>query len=100
MTMIEPQANGTGNGHSTATTTGSGGGPRSAVGVNPENLAFVEELYYQWQGDPGAVDPAWRSYFESLDDSDGSGAAPVEAGVAQTPLTFHASTLAATGAPQ
>jgi hypothetical protein len=59
MKMIEPQqTNGSGNGHAAA---------RTAVAVNAENLAFVEDLYYQWRTDPSTVDPAWRSYFESLD---------------------------------
>ncbi len=63
--MIEPQqTNGSGNGHAAAA--------RTAVAVNaelvnPENLAFVEDLYYQWRTDSSSVDPAWRSYFESLD---------------------------------
>ena len=63
MKMIEPQhTNGSGNGHAAAA--------RTAVPVNAENLAFVEDLYYQFRADPASVDPAWRSYFESLDDGD------------------------------
>ena len=62
--MIEPQTNGSGNGHDATA--------RTAVAVNaelvnPENLPFVEDLYYQWRTDSASVDPAWRSYFESLD---------------------------------
>ena len=44
--------------------------------VNPANLAFVEDLYYQFSQDPGSVDPAWRAYFESLAGDGAAGAAP------------------------
>jgi 2-oxoglutarate dehydrogenase E1 component len=30
------------------------------------NLGFVEKLYFDYLGDPGAVDPTWRPYFDSL----------------------------------
>src|SRR5512136_2332280 len=36
-------------------------GPPSA-----SNLAFVEDLYFAWLREPGAVDEPWRRYFESL----------------------------------
>jgi 2-oxoglutarate dehydrogenase E1 component len=29
------------------------------------NLAFAEELYFQYLRDPASVDPAWRRYFDS-----------------------------------
>ncbi|NCY03548.1 MAG: hypothetical protein EBX36_11730, partial [Planctomycetia bacterium] len=32
------------------------------------NLAFLEELFEQYQHDPASVDPEWRSYFDSLGD--------------------------------
>ena len=64
MKMIEPrETNGSGNGHAAARTAVAVNAER----VNPENLAFVEDLYYQWRTDPSSVDPTWRSYFESLD---------------------------------
>jgi 2-oxoglutarate dehydrogenase E1 component len=63
--MSKPQVNGSGNGHGAAVETGVGVG---ALAVNAENLAFVEDLYYQWRRDPQIVDPAWRLYFESLDE--------------------------------
>ncbi|HVR64746.1 MAG TPA: 2-oxoglutarate dehydrogenase E1 component [Polyangia bacterium] len=36
--------------------------------INPANLAFAEEIYAQFLQDPASVDPAWRAYFEALDD--------------------------------
>jgi len=30
------------------------------------NLAFLEELFEQYQNDPSSVDPEWRSYFEAM----------------------------------
>ena len=44
--------------------------------VNPANLAFVEDLYYQFSQDPSSVDPAWRAYFESLASDGAHAAAP------------------------
>jgi 2-oxoglutarate dehydrogenase E1 component len=79
MKMIEPQpSNGSGNGHATAA--------RTAVAVNAENLSFVEDLYYQWRTDPASVDPAWRSYFETLDTAGEPAIAP--------PATFKRSIFA------
>ncbi len=34
--------------------------------VNPANLAFLEELYFQFSRDPASVEPTWRTYFETL----------------------------------
>ena len=83
MKMIEPQqSNGSGNGHTAARTAVA----VNAEGVNPENLAFVEDLYYQWRSDPASVDPAWRSYFESLDTAGEPAIAP--------PATFKRSIFA------
>src|SRR5262249_55255894 len=31
------------------------------------NLAFAEDLYYQFLRDPSSVDPAWRATFQALD---------------------------------
>ena len=44
--------------------------------VNPANLAFVEDLYYQFSQDPSSVDPAWRAYFQSLASDGAHAAAP------------------------
>jgi len=83
MKMIEPQqSNGSGNGHTAARTAVA----VNAEGVNPENLAFVEDLYYQWRSDSASVDPAWRSYFESLDTAGEPAIAP--------PATFKRSIFA------
>src|SRR6185503_8059009 len=88
MTMIDPQANGSGNGHATSAV------GKVGPGVNAQNLAFVEELYYQWRSDPTSVDPAWRSYFESVDGAAGDGALTAAA----PPATFARSIFAGSGA--
>src|SRR3569623_2639128 len=44
--------------------------------VNPANLAFVEDLYYQFSQDPSSVDPAWRAYFQRLASDGAPAAAP------------------------
>src|SRR4051812_38012176 len=59
--------------------------------VSPANLAFLEDLYFQFSRDPGSVDPEWRSSFDDM------GAAPVE-----PPVAFSRSIFAAprrTGSP-
>ena len=38
----------------------------SRSNLSPANLAFVEQLYYQFAEDPESVEPAWREYFQSL----------------------------------
>jgi 2-oxoglutarate dehydrogenase E1 component len=50
------------------------GGNGSEPSLAIANLAFAEELYFQFLRDPGSVDPAWRAYFESLDGAPASGA--------------------------
>jgi 2-oxoglutarate dehydrogenase E1 component len=54
----------------------------------PSNLAFAEDLYFQFVRDPGSVDPAWRRYFEHLDAEagrrTGNGAVPAAANGATT----------------
>jgi 2-oxoglutarate dehydrogenase E1 component len=42
--------------------------PGASFGV--ANLAFAEELYFQFLRDPGSVDPAWKNYFLGLDGAD------------------------------
>jgi 2-oxoglutarate dehydrogenase E1 component len=39
------------------------------------NLAFAEELYFQFLRDPASVDPTWRSYFQGLDAAESAKAA-------------------------
>ncbi|MBI3772550.1 MAG: 2-oxoglutarate dehydrogenase E1 component [Gammaproteobacteria bacterium] len=41
------------------------------------NAVFIEQLYYQFLDDPNAVEPVWRSYFESLQQEPGPLAADV-----------------------
>ncbi|MBS0360095.1 MAG: 2-oxoglutarate dehydrogenase E1 component, partial [Proteobacteria bacterium] len=33
------------------------------------NSAFVEDLYAKWSADPNGVEPSWRAFFASLQDS-------------------------------
>jgi 2-oxoglutarate dehydrogenase complex dehydrogenase (E1) component-like enzyme len=40
------------------------------------DLAFVEDLYYEWLRDPTAVGAAWSAWFASLDPATSSPAAP------------------------
>ncbi|MEO8215171.1 MAG: hypothetical protein ABI560_18370, partial [Myxococcales bacterium] len=35
-------------------------------GLSAANLAFVEQLYYQFAADPDSVDPAWQHYFRAM----------------------------------
>jgi 2-oxoglutarate dehydrogenase E1 component len=89
MKMIEPQqTHGSGNGHAAAPRTALAANAEgvNAERVNPENLAFVENLYYQFRADPASVDPAWRSYFETLDTAGEPAIAP--------PATFKRSIFA------
>jgi 2-oxoglutarate dehydrogenase E1 component len=41
--------------------------PQAIDALAISNLAFAEDLYYQYLQDPAAVDPAWRAVFERLD---------------------------------
>jgi 2-oxoglutarate dehydrogenase E1 component len=51
------------------------------------NLAFAEDLYFQFLRDPSSVDPSWRRIFERLDNA-GAGADQNGAGrAAQVPPT-------------
>src|SRR4051794_18193364 len=64
----EPAANGThGKGHTNGTATVAAPPASEPVSdfasINPDNLAFVEQLYEAFLGDPASVDPAWRSFF-------------------------------------
>jgi 2-oxoglutarate dehydrogenase E1 component len=53
--------------------------PDASEGISPANLAFAEELYYQYARDPASVSPEWRRYFERLERAtprNGTAAAP------------------------
>ena len=45
---------------------GANGKHDSGNGFALANLAFAEELYFQFLRDPGSIEPAWRVYFEGL----------------------------------
>jgi 2-oxoglutarate dehydrogenase E1 component len=47
-------------------------GDEMAVDLNTQSLAFIEQLYRQYEQDPGAVPPEWRDYFAELEQRDGS----------------------------
>jgi 2-oxoglutarate dehydrogenase E1 component len=87
--MIDPHANGSGNGHATSAA------GKVGAGVNAQNLAFVEELYYQWRSDPASVDSAWRSYFESVDGAAGDDARSAAAPPASFARSIFAGSAAA-----
>jgi 2-oxoglutarate dehydrogenase E1 component len=70
--MIDVKMNGSGQRHDAEEASpkahpGEGG---VANGFALANLAFAEELYFQFVRDPASVDPAWRAYFQSLDGAD------------------------------
>jgi 2-oxoglutarate dehydrogenase E1 component len=44
-----------------------GGGGGFSNGLALSNLAFAEELYFQFLRDPASVEPGWRAYFQGLD---------------------------------
>jgi 2-oxoglutarate dehydrogenase E1 component len=92
MKMIEAETNGSGNGHAVA---------NGSAAVDAQNLAFVEEIYFQFKRDPASVDPAWRSYFESLDAAgapDQAAATNVTAPTSFTRSIFAGAVPAAVGA--
>ncbi len=37
-----------------------------STAIQGGNATYVEDLYEDYLGDPGSVDPSWRAYFESL----------------------------------
>ncbi|HEV3030569.1 MAG TPA: 2-oxoglutarate dehydrogenase E1 component [Polyangia bacterium] len=82
---------------------GANGTSGSANGATPDagdgfalaNLAFAEELYFQFLRDPGSVEPAWRAYFEGLD---GAGARAPAAAI--PPQAFARSIFAPAPAPK
>jgi 2-oxoglutarate dehydrogenase E1 component len=39
---------------------------RFGKALGPANLAFIEQLYYQFAADPDSVDPGWREYFRKM----------------------------------
>src|SRR6185312_10182375 len=61
--------------------------PGGAGGISPANLAFAEELYYQYARDPGSVSPEWRRYFEQLERTSARNGAPPTGPVAP-PTSF------------
>src|SRR5262245_5112302 len=57
-----------------------------SLAPNASNLAFVEELYERFLGDPSSVPDEWRAYFASWT----NGAAPARVGPSFTPSSIFA----------
>ena len=51
----------------------------SAEAFGGQNLAYVEELYYQWLEDPASIDPEWLPLFEPLRAEQPAARRPAEA---------------------
>ncbi|MDB4981532.1 MAG: sucA, partial [Myxococcales bacterium] len=73
--MIDVKVNGSGQRHDGADLRASQDNAESPArgdgnGFALANLAFAEELYFQFLRDPASVDPAWRAYFQTLDAAD------------------------------
>jgi 2-oxoglutarate dehydrogenase E1 component len=95
--MIDANVNGTSPSRDDAHANGANGsnGKHDAGnGFALANLAFAEELYFQFVRDPGSVDPAWRAYFQGLD---GAAKAPA---TAIPPVAFPRSIFASAPAPK
>ena len=77
-----------------------GGHPSSADGNGfaLSNLAFAEELYFQFLRDPGSVEPAWRAYFQGLDGGNNGAARTPAASI--PPAAFARSIFASAPAPK
>ncbi len=67
--MLEAKVNGSGAKPAPVKLVTSSGpaAPAGEIEVSPANLAFAEDLYYQYARDPGSVTPEWRRYFEQLE---------------------------------
>jgi 2-oxoglutarate dehydrogenase E1 component len=86
-------SNGTNGSHASAVTASEGNG------FALSNLAFAEELYFQFLRDPGSVEPAWRTYFQGLQSSD-SGAAARTPAASIPPAAFARSIFSTAPAPK
>jgi 2-oxoglutarate dehydrogenase E1 component len=95
--MIDVKMNGSGAAHPSPDNAPAGG---SGNGFSTANLAFAEELYFQFLKDPNSVDPAWRAYFQGLSTSDGSGARERGASALIPPSNFARSIFAPVAAPK
>src|SRR5258708_29345840 len=71
--MIEAKVNGTVPTRDSASNNGS---TSDATAFALSNLAFAEELYFQFLRDPGSVEPAWRAYFQGLEGANGTAPSP------------------------
>jgi 2-oxoglutarate decarboxylase len=72
--------------------------PSSDFGANEW---LVEEMYEQFQRDPGSVDPSWAAYFKSNGATNGAStaASPAPTSTTPTPATGTAQATAAPSAP-
>ncbi len=78
--------------------TGSNLTHEEANGFALANLAFAEDLYFQFLRDPASVDPAWRAYFQGLQATDA--ATRDKAAATQIPPTAFSRSIFASSAPK
>jgi 2-oxoglutarate dehydrogenase E1 component len=106
--MIDAKANVTGQGRDDGARAG-GQGSNGAHGNGAHtdgngfalaNLAFAEQLYFQFLRDPGSVEPAWRAYFQGLDGTGGTGASARTPATSIPPSAFSRSIFAPGPAPK
>ena len=76
---------------------GANGNGADINGFALSNLAFAEDLYFQFLRDPGSVEPAWRAYFQGLDGANGAARTP---GASIPPAAFTRSIFATAPAPK
>jgi 2-oxoglutarate dehydrogenase E1 component len=62
--------------------------PGAPEPISPANLAFAEELYYQYARDPGSVTPEWRHYFDQLERSTSRNGTAASAASVVPPTSF------------
>jgi 2-oxoglutarate dehydrogenase E1 component len=96
--MIDVKMNGSGAAHPSPDNAPAGGS--AGNGFSTANLAFAEELYFQYLKDPNSVEPAWRAYFQGLSSSDGSGVRERGAAALIPPANFARSIFAPVSAPK
>src|SRR5258708_31432008 len=92
--MIEAKVNGTVPTRDSASNNGS---TSDATAFALSNLAFAEELYFQFLRDPGSVEPAWRAYFQGLEGANGTARSPA---ASIPPAAFSRSIFAVAPAPK
>src|SRR5450432_601573 len=107
--MLEVNVNGSGAAHGAADLIAEAAGDSAGPGIESlavSNLAFAEDLYFQFLRDPASVDPGWRRVFERLDgpgagaEQNGANRAALEPPAAFRRSIFGAAAVAAPSAIQ